>query len=157
MKVVSSVYDYLGLMSYDQLIALKPDEHLEQSWVVAQADKMKRKVGDLKFYAVPNGGFRDFQTAKRLKHEGVSAGVPDLCFPVARGRYHGLYIEMKKKYDSTLSDAQKLWIEDLRENGFMAECCKGGDVALETLKAYLALPRERRYWIWKTLSDTWQR
>jgi len=46
-------------------------------------------------YHIPNGGYRYKTTARRLKAEGVKAGVPDICLPVPRGGYHGLYIEMK--------------------------------------------------------------
>ena len=45
---------------------------------------------------IPNGGLRDKVTASRLKAEGVKDGVLDLFLPVARGIYHGLYIEMKR-------------------------------------------------------------
>jgi len=33
-------------------------------------------------YAVPNGGKRNFRVARKLKAEGVMAGVADLCLPV---------------------------------------------------------------------------
>lgn len=46
---------------------------------------------------IPNGGTRDPVEAKHLKQQGVKNGVPDLCLPVPRGRYHGLYIEMKRR------------------------------------------------------------
>lgn len=36
-------------------------------------------------YHVPNGGKRDKRTATALRRQGVKAGVPDLCLPVARG------------------------------------------------------------------------
>ena len=46
-------------------------------------------------YAVPNGGRRDKAEAAHLKMQGVKAGVPDLCLAVPKGKYHGLYIELK--------------------------------------------------------------
>src|SRR5262245_57218105 len=46
-------------------------------------------------FAIPNGGARDVITAGRLKAEGVKAGVPDVCCPVARWRWHSLYLEFK--------------------------------------------------------------
>ena len=48
-------------------------------------------------YAVPNGGYRPPRTAAILKRTGVRPGVPDLCLPVARPPYHGLYIELKRR------------------------------------------------------------
>src|SRR5262245_64718583 len=47
-------------------------------------------------FAIPNGGARDVITAGRLKAEGVRAGVPDVCLPVARAGYHGLFLEVKR-------------------------------------------------------------
>ena len=46
-------------------------------------------------YHIPNGGRRDAKEAAHLKRQGVRAGVPDLCLPVPRGGFHGLYIELK--------------------------------------------------------------
>ena len=45
-------------------------------------------------YHIPNGGSRNRKEAYNLKLQGVRAGVPDLCLPVARGKFHGLYIEL---------------------------------------------------------------
>ena len=42
-------------------------------------------------YHIPNGGSRNKYEAANLKLQGVKAGVPDICLPVARGKFHGLY------------------------------------------------------------------
>lgn len=47
-------------------------------------------------FSVPNGGLRDIGTAKKLKAEGVLAGIPDLVIPIAKETYNALYIEVKK-------------------------------------------------------------
>lgn len=53
-------------------------------------------------HAIPNGGSRGDTKLSRMieggkmKAEGVKAGVSDIFFPVRRGNYSGLYIEMKK-------------------------------------------------------------
>lgn len=46
-------------------------------------------------YATPNGGTRNPAEAKRLKAEGVLAGVADLTILLPQGK--SLYIEMKIK------------------------------------------------------------
>lgn len=52
------------------------------------------EYGDLLF-SVPNGGKRHIATARKLKAEGVVAGVSDLILLVPNKDYHGLCIEMK--------------------------------------------------------------
>ena len=87
---------------------------------------------------IPNGGSRDAVEAKHLKDQGVKRGVPDLCLPVARDRYHGLYIELKTETGRT-SEAQKWWGEKLLEHGYMFEVCHGWESAVGVLEWYLSL------------------
>jgi hypothetical protein len=47
-------------------------------------------------FHIPNGGERTARGAMNLKAEGVKRGVSDIMLPVTRGRYAGLFIEMKK-------------------------------------------------------------
>lgn len=88
-------------------------------------------------YAIPNGGKRAIKTAIALKAQGVKAGVPDMCLPVARGAYHGLYIELKRQRGGTVSDNQKEWITALMGQGYKAVVCRGADEAIGTIKSYL--------------------
>ena len=88
---------------------------------------------------IPNGGTRDPVEAKHLKQQGVKNGVPDLCLPVPRGRYHGLYIEMKKENGTTSPD-QEWWGEKLRQLGYAWTVCKGYEAAIAVLQWYMALP-----------------
>lgn len=73
------------------------------------------------------------------KSMGVKKGVPDLCLPVARGRYHGLYIEMKTEKGRTTA-AQDWWGEHLLAQGYMWEACHGWQGAVQVLEWYLSLP-----------------
>jgi len=70
------------------------------------------------YWAVPNGGGRSLITGKRLKAEGVKAGVPDLTI-VHNGKYIGL--EVKKPKTETpkgkLSPNQKAMIETISQAG----------------------------------------
>ena len=62
----------------------------------SQLPDVRQRYPELKLlHHIPNGGRRDPVEAKHLKQQGVKSGVPDLCLPVARRDYHGLYIEMK--------------------------------------------------------------
>lgn len=88
-------------------------------------------------YAIPNGGHRHKVVAAKLASEGVKAGVPDLCLPVARGEFHGLYIEMKRSKGGVVSAVQKYWLTQLTEEGYCAVRCNGWDDARQALTLYL--------------------
>lgn len=106
------------------------EQELLCSWMTEQG---------IRFYAVPNGGKRDIVEAVKFKRTGVSPGVPDLCVPVARGGYHGLYIELKRQRGATLSEKQKEWIEFLVNNGYYAQVAYGFDEARKTVLFYFSL------------------
>lgn len=79
------------------------------------------------------------QQAARRKRMGVKKGVPDLCLPVQRGGYAGLYIELKRP-GGHLSEEQRWWREHLTLQGYCAEVCFGWEEAREWLERYLSLP-----------------
>lgn len=87
-------------------------------------------------YAVPNGGDRNKIVAAKMKREGVKPGVPDYALPVARGGFHGLYIELKSMTGSA-SREQKRWVADLRAEGYRAEVCRGWEAAWAVLREYI--------------------
>ena len=88
-------------------------------------------------HAIPNGGRRDPIEAKHLKEQGVKAGVPDMFLPVAKSGYHGLYIEMKRRYGGVVSEDQKRWLGKLRIQRYKVEVCKGYMEAADLIEAYL--------------------
>lgn len=88
------------------------------------------------------GGSRNTIEAANLKRQGVRAGVPDLSLPVARGGYHGLYIEMKFG-DNKPTKKQWEWIEALREQGYAVSICWSYEAARDEIVKYLKLDGER--------------
>ena len=99
-------------------------------------------VGNLAF-AIPNGAnlagdgrARAMQMAS-MKRQGLKPGVPDLFVAIARGAYHGLFIELKRDAKSAVSDDQIKWQKRLRLAGFKAEICRGFDEAQACVKRYL--------------------
>lgn len=68
---------------------------------------------------------------------GVKAGVPDVCLPVPRGGYHGLYVEMKRKQGGRVSEEQNEWMEALRAQGYEAKVCRGWKEAAEEIEQYM--------------------
>lgn len=87
---------------------------------------------------IPNGGARDQIEAKHLKDQGVKPGVPDLCLPVPRGQYHGMYIEMKTETGKP-SLEQDWWVEEISRQGYFVEVCHGWRSAIRTIEWYLRL------------------
>lgn len=85
----------------------------------------------------PNGGFRDKREAAKFKAMGVKRGFPDLFFPVRRGIFPGLLIEMKKLKGGVVSDEQDKWKQHLQSQGYGVMICEGWEAARDTLVKYL--------------------
>lgn len=109
-----------------------PTEEQDQIKLAVWLDKNK-----LPFYAIPNGGKRNFFEAVKLKRCGVKAGIPDICLPLPnRKGYHGLYIELKRVSGGRVSDEQLAWQELLRKNGYCAEIAYGLEEAKKIVSNY---------------------
>ena len=116
-------------------------EHQLQAAVVEWADLMTYQLPELALlYAVPNGGFRPAFTAKLMKAEGQKAGIPDMHLPVARGKYHSLYLEHKVG-NNTLTPAQEWWKERLRAEGHAYCLSRSFETSVDVLTRYLRLPK----------------
>ena len=112
-------------------------ESVEQTCLFRWAGYMMGKYPELKLmYHVPNGGSRNKIEAANLKMQGVKAGVPDVVLPVARGKYHALYIEMKAGKNKP-SEKQKEWIADLTQENNLAVVCYGWEAASRVIEDYL--------------------
>src|SRR5512139_796028 len=113
-------------------------EHIEQVALIRWARLMSKQWPELSLlFAIPNGGARDVRTGRRLKDEGVQRGVPDLCLPVAKGPWHGCYIELKRRDGGTLSEHQEWWLEQLQRQHYYAVLARGWEHAAEILVQYL--------------------
>lgn len=111
------------------------EQRVLMSWAELEAQREHPELALL--YHVPNGGARNKATAGKLRAEGVKAGVPDLCLPVARGGYHGLYIELKRVQGGRLREAQKQWLAALEAQGYRTAVCRGWAEAKAELLRYL--------------------
>ena len=87
-------------------------------------------------FHIANEGKRSVQHTQMLLQMGMKPGVPDIMLPVAKGRYHGLFIEMKRR-DGKLTEAQRSWQRALLENGYAAVVCRGFEEARETIDWYM--------------------
>jgi len=108
-----------------------PTEHQIQSAVIDWC-----ALQGIPVFAIPNGGWRHIGVARKLQREGVKPGVPDLMIPVMRGRYGGMFLELKSK-GGTLRDIQKWWLKTLAYEGYFCAVAFGVDEAIEAIKTYV--------------------
>lgn len=114
-------------------------EDTEQITVIQWAKYQEGRHPELKLlHHCPNGGSRNKAEAVKLKQMGVTAGIPDLCLPVPKGMYTGLYIEMKYG-NGRLEESQKNMLRTLAEAGHYCVVCYGADEAIAVLKEYCDL------------------
>ena len=115
-----------------------PTESNEQQTLFEWARRMEGRWPELKLlYHIPNEGKRSARTGARMKEEGLRSGVPDICLPVARGGNHGLYIELKRRKNSRVTQDQLKWVERLAKEGYVAAICLGCDEAISLISRYL--------------------
>lgn len=108
----------------------------EQSALFAWAAWEEKRIPELRLmYHVANGGSRNALEAANLKRQGVKAGVPDICLPVARHSYHGLYIEMKAGKNRP-TQLQIEWLLALQEQGYLTAVCYSSEEAITLLTQY---------------------
>lgn len=123
--------------AYINGIRMLPTEDEEQIWLFSWAKLNTAKYPELELmHHVPNGGKRSKAEAARFKAMGVKRGVSDIFLPVARGGYHGLYIELKAK-DGRAEKEQKDWIAAVRMQGYCGAVCYGGELAANLVESYL--------------------
>lgn len=117
-------------------------EHQYQAAVIQWCKYLEPQYPELKFlFAIPNGlvgRLKPVQRA-RAKAEGYKAGPPDICIPFPRGKYCGMWIEMKSD-KGTLSDAQHAFVNFLRRYYYVV-VCNSPQAAMAEIKTYLSFPR----------------
>lgn len=126
-------------------------EDHEQKAVIMWSNWQKYQDGKLSDYLhhSPNGGKRHIATALNFKAMGTQAGFPDLFLFIPKGRYHGLFIELKtpkgKAVDGKIrqagkvSDNQQAMLDRLNAVGYKAVVCYGANGAIDEIKSYLGL------------------
>ena len=126
-----------------------PLEHDEQAALFAWAELAQGEHPELAMlYANVNGGKLPYhRNAKgqvtspqriKLVQEGLKRGIPDITLAVPRGRFHALYVELKRADRSNKPSPEQVeWIERLRYYGYAAVICYGAQDAISTIVAYL--------------------
>ena len=112
-----------------------PLEHEEQQSLILWAFAYQKRIPELSMlFAIPNQGAARL---KNLQTEGVMRGVPDLFLAVARGNWHGLFIELKRRKGGKLSFEQVQWLNELTIQGYCAQAAYGWDEAKKQILTYL--------------------
>jgi hypothetical protein len=119
------------------LKALVPTEHQEQAALVKRLT-LHPLTKDVVYFAIPNAGKRNPAAGARMKAEGMQAGAPDLVFLAARGAYHGLAIEMKRRTGGSISPEQASLLRRIGAHGYATAVCRGHEAAWAALETYLA-------------------
>ena len=104
-------------------------------WWKLQCRKYGRPEEVLMHFA--NEGHRSPITAARLKAEGMRPGAPDLFLATAAGKYHGLFIEMKRTKGGRVSDSQWRMLYTLDSENYCTQVCHGSKEAIEAILEYL--------------------
>ena len=91
---------------------------------------------DVLVFAIPNGGLRNKRVAVRLREEGVTAGVADICV-IEGGRV--LFIEMKTRRGS-LSDVQQGFAARATRARCSYRVCRSLDEVQDVIYAWSACP-----------------
>ncbi len=116
-------------------------ESVEQQKLFAWAE-IARMIPEYKgielMYHIPNEGKRSNYTGGKMKKEGMKNGVSDVCLPLARGIYHGFYIEMKYGKNK-LTDEQLLFLKGVKKQGYATAVCYTAEEAIRKLKLYFQL------------------
>ena len=119
-----------------------PTEEVEQECLMRWINFSKGRFPDLELAIhIPNEGKRSAWYGALLKRLGLRSGVPDLLFPVPRGDYGCLFIELKRQKDGRVSPMQKWWIDKLNKAGNYAVVCEGWEKASKVIEWYFSLDK----------------
>jgi hypothetical protein len=114
------------------------NESALQIAVVANAMGLARRFPEVRLlHSIPNGDWRGPRVAQKLKAEGVLPGMPDLCLPVPRGGYHGMYLELKHGRGLVRPSQWSIMLE-LHAHGYFVRLTNHMQTALELLEGYLS-------------------
>lgn len=102
-------------------------------WAVINYDKYPQLR---LMFSTQNGLNSNALSVKLAKLTGLKNGVPDICLPIPNGKYHSLWIELKRK-GGKAREEQKYFIEQLNFYGNYAVVIDNYNDAVQTIINYL--------------------
>lgn len=111
---------------------------------LTKEDKLQHKIisylkyrhSDLLFAHVPNEGKRSVFERYKFKYLGGKSGIPDLLIFKQNKYYCGLAIELKVGYNKPTTN-QKIWLESLKLNNWLAIWVNDYDKCILIIEKYL--------------------
>ena len=124
-----------------RIVGADPLESEVQVAAAQYLDLLSSPMGDGKLFwhHVPNGGYRDKNTARVLKKHGVKPGIPDIVIdeipPYFPGAV-GVKIELKRKSGkpSDVTKDQKAVLKRYEIRGYRCYVCFGIDQFIAAIK-----------------------
>jgi VRR-NUC domain. len=123
---------------------LKPDAPLSEyqecsllwKWVM-----LRPEIYNCMFH-IPNEGKRTMITGHILKMIGLRAGVPDYFIAKPSGKYHGMFLEMKRITErrKPLRENQQKWLNHMYTLGYHTALCFGATEAVAAITQYINHP-----------------
>ncbi len=113
------------------LVATNAPTEAEEQIMLVQWLQLKK----LPHFRVPSETFtRSWKQKNMNRALGVVRGVPDM-FVLVGGKM--IAVEMKRTKGSVTSPEQKVWIEQLNNNGVPAKVCKGFTEAKAYIESFI--------------------
>tara|TARA_Y100001938_G_C7869937_1_gene319770 strand:+ start:132 stop:509 length:378 start_codon:yes stop_codon:yes gene_type:complete len=116
-------------------IKVRPSEENIQISIV---DYLKLQYPNVLFTATMGGQFqRHYSQRLKAKRTGYLKGVSDLLIFEPKGRYCGLFIELKRDKKCYPTAEQKQFISKASDRGYYATCAKGFEQCKDLIDKYL--------------------
>jgi hypothetical protein len=124
---------------------LIPSEDSEAQCLIQWARVVRyedRRLSDL-LIMIPNGAYLGHDpkqraiTMARMKRCGFKSGASDYLLTIARGGYHGLFLELKRRSLSVTSTEQTEFQSLVQAMGYAAVIAKGWEEAKDAINEYL--------------------
>ena len=141
-----------GFEMTPETLAKSGTEAAHQTALFAWAALQVKRWPELRWlHHIPNGGSRGDDAKSRairgsqMKAQGVRTGVADVCLPVRRGGWSGLYIEMKKPSEKPVKATSKGGVSDdqaefgafVQSQGFGWIVCYSWEDAAAVIEQYM--------------------